>query len=143
MNRFGCKDRLILKPCLRDRTLNIKTRYLYHTPYTDFHLSPQILNFIYVRVATQTPPEIYQNLQASSIPDVERIIQSQILYQLHQLIKKNWRRNDNQFLSVVNLLEEKCGEYTHNVFIISGPESWEFTLIHLFLLLYEKPRKPQ
>lgn len=120
MTRFDCNSKLIIKPSLVDRTLSIKLYHRYHTPYQDIHMTPDVLSFVDSRVFSQTPSEIYHNLQKSGFTDIENIVQHQVYYQWQQANKRNWRRHDDQFISATKLLEELGDNYIYKVFEISN-----------------------
>lgn len=96
--------------------MKVELYHTYHTPYIDIELSDEILGFINELVATRTPAEIYQSLQDSKIPGAQRTVQHQVYYQWQQANRKNWRRDDDQVVSAIRLLEELGDKYSHEVF---------------------------
>jgi len=83
-------------------------------------MTPDVLSFVGSRVFSQTPSEIYHNLQKSGFTDIENIVQHQVYYQWQQANKRNWRRHDDQFISATKLLEELGDNYIYKVFEISN-----------------------
>ena len=55
-------------------------------------------------------------LQDSNIPGAQRTVQHQVYYQWQQANRKNWRRDDDQVVSAIRLLEELGDKYSHEVF---------------------------
>ena len=120
MDRFTCNSSLQLRLSFVERTLMLKMRHSYYTPYRNILLSSQAIDFINSRVLTQTPSEIYQNLLTMKIHGVDRIAQHQIYYQWQQANKRNWRHDDNQFVSSTLLLGGISDKYRHKTFILSN-----------------------
>ncbi|KAI0994087.1 hypothetical protein K3495_g14096, partial [Podosphaera aphanis] len=103
--------------------MKVELYHTYHTPYIDIELSDEILGFINELVATRTPAEIYQSLQDSNIPGAQRTVQHQVYYQWQQANRKNWRRDDDQVVSAIRLLEELGDKYSHEVFTTANPRA--------------------
>jgi hypothetical protein len=60
MERFKCGSKLTLKPSLEQRTLDIYIRHRYHAPYSDRHLSSEVIYCILERSASSTPSRIFK-----------------------------------------------------------------------------------
>ena len=120
MDRFTCNSSLQLRLSFVERTLMLKMHHSYYTPYRNILLSSQAIDFINSRVLTQTPSEIYQNLLTMKIQGVDRIAQHQIYYQWQQANKRNWRHDDNEFVSSTLLLGGISDKYRHETFILSN-----------------------
>jgi hypothetical protein len=55
--------------------------HIYHAPYVDIQLSPDVLEFIRARIPTSTPSEIYRDLLAANISESMSAAQYQVYYQ--------------------------------------------------------------
>ena len=111
MERFECHSKLRLQPCFHNRTLLVSMEHDYHIPYTDIHLSDDIKNFIEKHCNSQSPSEIYQNIQESRVPGFKIAVQSQIYYLWHKISMKHWQRHENQIESARLLLKENERDY--------------------------------
>ena len=117
MERFQCKSKLRLRPCLEDRTLTITLYHLHHAPYVDIQLSPAVLEFVQEHISTSTPSEIYRSLLASNIPGAGDATQHQIYYQWQQANSSIWRRDSDQFVSARRLLADSPDKYQYATYI--------------------------
>lgn len=64
------------------------------------------MSFVNSWVTTHTSLEIYHNLLASGLLNIDHIVQHQIYFQWQKVNKKNWQYHDDQFISSGNLLAE-------------------------------------
>lgn len=116
MKRFPCDSRLSIKPDFNNRKLSISLHHKYHIPYVSIQLSQAALEFIASRSLDQTLSEIYRDLQASDIPDVENIAQHQVYYQWHRANSNLWRNDNDAFVSATKFLEGLGSNYQYEIY---------------------------
>jgi hypothetical protein len=106
MERFKCRSKLVLKPSLQQRTLEINMYHHYHVPYLERHLSSDVMHFILERTAS-TPTEILRELQTSRPPGWKYATADQVYYRWQLANSKIGRRAPDPFCSAPNLLLER------------------------------------
>lgn len=111
MDRFTCRSKLTIKPSFDDRTLTLSMTHVYHSPYSDIHLSPEIQAFVESHSRFQSPSELYQNIQDLRVPGFDSAAQSQIYYLWQKVSLKEWKRHENQLESAKLLIKEKREDY--------------------------------
>lgn len=114
--RFHCTSTLVFRLCLVDRTLKMRMNHVYHEPYVDISLSEQVLDFISERTKTCTPAELYRALRDSDVPGKDEAMDHQVFYQWQLANRKLWRRDDDQILSALRLLEEYPNTVSTKIF---------------------------
>ena len=105
--KFTCYGRLVLRLCLRSRTLNLTMYHEYHTPHVDISVSDDMNLFIAERMATSTPAEIFRDLKASSLHGANEISQKQVYYLWQKGNERLWKRDKDQITSASLLLRER------------------------------------
>lgn len=120
MERYSCCSKLIFEPFFEDRTLRLEISHNYHCPYVDIQLSEDVQKFVVSHSRSQSPSEIYQNIQELKVPGFENVAQSQIYYLWHKISMKDWKRHDNQMESAKILLKEKTDQYFQQEFTVDN-----------------------
>jgi hypothetical protein len=106
IKRFKCESKLILKPSLEQRTLEINIRHCYHAPYSDRHLSSEVIYFILERSASR-PSRIFQDLQTARPIGWEIHPEHQVYYQWQFASLSKWWRDPDPLCLVKILLSER------------------------------------
>ena len=80
MERFDCRSKLLILPCLDSRTLFLSMYHEHHDTYDDKRLSDATLAFINERIESLPPADIFRDLQTSTVPGSESATMEQVYY---------------------------------------------------------------
>ena len=111
MARFPCDSRLKMEPDLVSRQMIVSLHHKFHEHYVDIRMSQAALDFIAMNL-DHTPAQIYQDLEASSIPS-DDITEDQVYYRWRCANSSIWQRDADQFVSTANFLTEQGNTYQH------------------------------
>ena len=94
MCRYPCQSSLILRICLKERTLGLTLRHSRHPSYEIRELSREIVEFIQEN-CHQTPAELYTRISSSDLPVSDRVDSAQVYYKWQQSLARNWRHHND------------------------------------------------
>ncbi|KAJ5551021.1 hypothetical protein N7461_005719 [Penicillium sp. DV-2018c] len=77
--RFPCESKLIIGPCLQNRTLSLSIHHKWHEFYDDIRVPPTVQEMIDARVSSKTPSEILHDVRG--IPEGKEVARHQVYYQ--------------------------------------------------------------
>ena len=76
----------------------------HHESYVKIRMSEEILDFISQRCAGHSPAEIYHDLQASGLREIDGVAQHQVYYQWQQVNSSKWKYDAEPFTSAYKFL---------------------------------------
>ena len=101
MARFPCRSKLVFKPRLEDRRLEVFLEREYHARYKDNTLPPKVIREIESRCDRETAPMIYKHLRNSGF---EQITIRQVYCRCRAATQDLWRHDDDQVVSTLTTL---------------------------------------
>ena len=116
--KYDCKSKVVMQPCLEDRTLKLVMYHTHHEGYRSVRMEDEVLEFVDSRSADSTPAEIYRVPMNSHIPQRMGVLQHQVYYRWQQTNCNVWRRSPDEFTSALQLLAETG--HDHHLFSSSN-----------------------
>lgn len=104
MARFQCESRLYMRPCFQTRTLSLSIHHKWHEPYEDVELPPMVEEFIFARLSSKAPAEIFRELRET--PEGKSVTRNQVYYLWQKENAKIWKRDADPLKSAKILLSE-------------------------------------
>lgn len=104
MERFPCQSKLTMRVCVVTRTLFLTIRHMWHPPYEEVQVPPEVRDLISSRASTNNVSEILREIR--NLPEARSVTRHQVYYLWKKAKGGTWAQQSDESVSTTALLPE-------------------------------------